>query len=113
MTDNLRFALHGGWQVLWVSLLFGAGLPVLFALGVRSLAWGPDGSNVSDGSDGGTHVASASGAQAAPLVGKVLAVICFAVVVVCVALGITVIVAAGLGKEMSFEHVFPTLVPKS
>jgi hypothetical protein len=104
MTDNLRFALHGGWQVLWVSLLFGAGLPVLFALGVRSLAWG---------SDGGTHVASTSGAQAAPLVGKVLAVVCFAVVVVCVALGITVIVAAGLGKEMSFEHVFPTLVPKS
>ncbi len=53
MTDNLRFALQGGWQVLWVSLLFGAGLPLLFAVGVRSLAWG---------SDGGAHVATAPGA---------------------------------------------------
>ncbi len=33
--------------------------------------------------------------------------------IVCVALGITVIVAAGMGKEVSFEHVYPTLVPKS
>ena len=36
---NLGFALDGAWHVLLAGLLLGAGLPVLFALGVRSLAW--------------------------------------------------------------------------
>ena len=39
-----------------------------------------------------------------------LAVLCFAVVVVAVALGITYIVASGFGKALSFEHVYPTIV---
>jgi hypothetical protein len=42
----------------------------------------------------------------------VLGLVCFLAVAVLVALGITVIVAAGLGKTVSFEHIFPTLVPK-
>lgn len=37
---NLGFALDGAWQVLLAGLALGAGLPVLFALGIRSLAWG-------------------------------------------------------------------------
>jgi hypothetical protein len=44
---------------------------------------------------------------------RVLGVVCFVLVVAAVAIGITIIVAAGLGKQVSFEHVFPTLVPKS
>ena len=34
------FALEGAWKVLLASLILGAGLPTLFALGIRSLAYG-------------------------------------------------------------------------
>jgi hypothetical protein len=44
--------------------------------------------------------------------GRVLGVVCFAVVLACVALGITYIVASGVGKALSFEHVYPTLTDK-
>jgi hypothetical protein len=97
MIDNLRFALEGGAKVLWVGLLLGAGLPLVFALGVRSLAVGTSGED----------------AEARPgPVGAVLATLCFVLVLAGVAVGITVIVAAGFGKVVSFEHVYPTLVPK-
>ena len=33
---NLGFALDGAWRVLLAGLLLGAGLPVLFALGISS-----------------------------------------------------------------------------
>ena len=46
-------------------------------------------------------------------IGKLLAGVCFALVVLAVALGLTVIVAAGFGKQVSFEHVYPTLVDKA
>jgi hypothetical protein len=32
--------------------------------------------------------------------------------VAAVAIGLTVIIATGFGQEVSFEHVFPTFVPK-
>ncbi len=32
-------ALDDAWRVLAAGLLLGAGLPILFALGVKSLAW--------------------------------------------------------------------------
>jgi hypothetical protein len=97
MMDNLRFALEGGGKVLWVGLLLGAGLPVIFALGIRSLAMGT----------------STEGTDVRPRpIGAVLATLCFVLVLAGVAVGITVIVAAGFGKVVSFEHVYPTLVPK-
>lgn len=37
---------------------------------------------------------------------------CFLVAALAVALGITVVVASGFGKMVSFEHIFPTLVDK-
>lgn len=99
MTDNLGFALEGAWKVLVAGLVLGAGLPVVFAFGIRSLAWGAGGDAEVD--------------HAAPNpIGKVLAVVCFAVVLAAIALGITIIVATGFGKEVSFEHLYPTLVPK-
>ncbi len=104
MMDNLRFAIEGGWKVLWIGVILGAGLPLVFALGIRSLALGT----------AGATAGTSTGVPAEPHpAGKLLAAICFLVVVVAVAIGITVIVAAGFGKVVSFEHVFPTLVPKS
>ena len=44
--------------------------------------------------------------------GTTLATICFLVALAGVALGLTYVVAAGQGKILSFDHVYPTLVPK-
>ena len=99
MKDNLGFALEGAWQVLLAGLILGAGLPALYAVGLRSLAWGAGGDAEVDPS-------------APNPLGKVLAATCFAIVLAAVVLGITVIVSSGFGKQVSFENVFPTLVDK-
>jgi hypothetical protein len=91
--SNLGFALDGAWRVLLAGLALGAGLPILFALGIRSLAW------------------SEAGGAARPA-GRALGYGLFAVVILGVLLGITFIVATGFGKALSFEHVYPTIVPK-
>jgi len=90
-------------QILLVGLVLGAGLPVLFAAGIRSLAWGA----------GGTTETSAGGPAAPHPLGRVLGYLAFAVVLLAVVLGITFIVASGFGKELSFAHVFPTIVDKA
>jgi hypothetical protein len=42
----------------------------------------------------------------------VIGILCFAVVLAAVALGIIYIVASGFGKALSFDHIYPTLVDK-
>jgi hypothetical protein len=90
---NVGFALDGAWRVLLAGLALGAGLPVLFALGIRSLAW------------------SAAGPAPRPL-GRAAGYALFGVVVLGVLLGITFIVATGFGKALSFNHIYPTIIPK-
>jgi hypothetical protein len=104
MVHNLQFALQAAWRVLLVGLILGAGLPTLFALGVRSLAWGA-------GGEAEVHADGTAGPKAQPI-GTVLGYVCFAVVLLGVALGITFIVASGFGKALSFEHIYPTIVTK-
>src|SRR6185312_11517361 len=98
---NLGFALDGAWRVLLAGLALGAGLPVLFALGIRSLAW----------STGGDPEVRDSGviAPTPRPSGKVLAYLLFGTVVLGVLLGIAFIVASGFGKALSFEHIYPTI----
>lgn len=95
--------LQDAWKVLLYSLVLGAGLPVVYALGVRSLALG------SASSSGGTETESVGRSP----VGVTLAAICFVIVVVGVAVGLAYIIAAGKGEQLSFIHVYPTFVPKS
>lgn len=91
-------------QVLLVSLVLGAGLPVLFALGLRATAWGA----------GGDAEAHDPGAAPRPHpLGRVLGVLCFALVVAGVLLGITVVVASGSGYELAFSGGLPRLVAGS
>ncbi|MEV6930704.1 hypothetical protein AB0M46_40310 [Dactylosporangium sp. NPDC051485] len=104
MSHNLSLALQAAWKVLLVGLVLGAGLPALFALGVRALAWGA-------GGEAEAHADGTAGPKAQPI-GTVLGWVCFAVVLLGVALGITFIVASGFGKALSFEHVYPTIVNK-
>jgi hypothetical protein len=80
--DILAKSFHALWQVTAVGLLLGAGLPALFALGLRSLG--------ADGPDGGPADASS------PL-GRIGAFVCFALVAVAALLGIVVIV---FGKQL-------------
>ncbi|GGL33966.1 hypothetical protein H9L10_00705 [Phycicoccus endophyticus] len=96
----IALALSGIWKVLAAGLLFGAGLPTVFALGVRSLAL----------AEGGEAEAT-PGTRPHPSA-RVLGIACLAVVLLAVALGIAFIVASGLGKELSFGHGYPTFADK-
>lgn len=96
---SLFFAAAG--QVALVALILGAGLPALFAVGVRSFAV------ASASADPGRPTASLP----VPVL-RALGVLCFALVVAAVAVGLSIIIATGLGQAVSFEHVFPTFVPK-
>jgi len=91
--NNVTLALDGAWKVLLASVVLGAGLPVIFAAGVRSMALGAGGAAEVD--------------HAPPrAIGRALAVVCFLVVLAGVALGITIVVASG------FAHIYPTIVSK-
>lgn len=86
-------------EVTLVALIVGAGLPALFSVGIRALAYG---------SGGDAEVSHEAGHP----VGKVVAYLCFALVLACIALGIAIVVSSGLGYKVSFDHVFPTFVKK-
>src|SRR4051812_44011162 len=102
--QNVGFALDRAWRVPIDGLTLGAGLPLLFALGIRALAWGT-------GGDARVAETGVTGPAPRPL-GTALGYLLFAVVVLGVLLGITFIVAAGFGKALRFQHVFPTIVAK-
>jgi hypothetical protein len=97
--NTLALAADGAWKVLVASLVLGAGLPIVFALGVRARAFAAGGGT--DGEHAERHPA-----------GNVLAALCLLVVLLGVALGITIVVASGFGKAVSFEHIYPTIVSK-
>lgn len=96
MRSLLELTAEGAFQLLVAGLLLGAGLPFIFALGIRSLAW----------AEGGK--AERSGADPRP-VGRLLAWLCFAVVVAGILLGLLVIVSSGLGLEVEFRGILPVL----
>ncbi|MGV1008224.1 MAG: hypothetical protein ACOYBY_06410 [Dermatophilaceae bacterium] len=97
--NNVSLALDAAWRVLLAGLVLGAGMPALFALGVRALAFAD-----------GTHTGRAP--ALARTMGRVAAVACFGVAVAAVVLGLTYLVASSTGKTLSLEHVFPTIVSK-
>jgi hypothetical protein len=99
----LALTLAGAWKVLLAGLVLGAGLPTIFALGVRSMAYG----------QGGEAEVHAAGLTPAPHpLGRVIGLFCFLIVVAAVALGITYVVATGFGKVLNFDHIYPTITTK-
>ena len=74
-------------------------LPALFAVGIRAFAIGAGGS---------AEVDHAPGRPAM----KLVAYLCFAVVLAVIAIGLAIIISSGFGYQVSFEHVFPTFVKK-
>ena len=98
--ETIKLVLESVWKILLVGLILGAGLPALFAVGVRGLAIG----NGHESADGAVHKPN-------PL-GNVLAAIAFLIVIAAIVLGILIIVSSGFGMKVSFEHIYPTLVDK-
>jgi hypothetical protein len=92
--------LQAAWKVLVAGLVLGAGIPALFALGVRFSAAGVGGEAMTITDSRPKSAFTALGA------------LCFLVAALAIVLGITVVVASGFGKMVSFEHVYPTIVPK-
>ncbi len=94
--SSLQLALEGAGRVLFAGLVFGAGLPVIYALAMRALTLG--------------SVETPEGTVRYSAVGKALAGLLVLVVVAGVALGLLLIVAKGYGKDVTFDNVFPTVV---
>jgi hypothetical protein len=101
---DLRFAIETIWKVALASLILGAGLPILFATGIRSVAWGT----------GGAAAAEVSVARPNP-VGKVLATVIFLIVAYVVVSGIVYIIATGKGSsyDITFQHLYPQIYKKA
>ena len=97
MGDNLRLAAEVGWKLAIAALVLGAGLPAVFAFGVRAWATGDE------AGPGGTVVRS----RPRPAGMTVLGAVCFLIVLVAVAYGITYLVATGGGHKVDFDHGYP------
>lgn len=93
--ETISLALDAVWKVLLVGLILGAGLPALFAVGVRGLAIG-NGHEQEDGT-----------VQKPNPIGNALAALAFLIVIVAVVLGVAMIVASGLKYELTFENIYP------
>ena len=89
-------ALDDSWRILLAGLVLGAGLPILFALGVKSLAWANG---------------DLPGAARNPL-GRVFAIALFSIVLLAIVLGISYIVAHGFGYTIAFDGVLPSIVKR-
>lgn len=96
---DFKVAAEAIWKVLVASVIIGGGLPVLFAGGIRALAWGAGGSAE-------TNVS----ARPNPL-GKVVAVVIFAAVLYVIAAGIVYVIATGKGSnyDISFANFIPEI----
>ncbi|MBA8795512.1 hypothetical protein FHX74_003148 [Friedmanniella endophytica] len=77
------------WKVALGALILGAGLPIVFSLGLKSL-YGSQ--TVAARADGGTTITGGTGAA-----GKVGAVVCFGIVVAAILFGVVVLI---WGKQM-------------
>lgn len=71
------------WKIIVVGLLLGAGLPALFAVGLRAL---------SPASSAPVAAESGSGWAGASLLGRIIAVLCFVIVLAAIGWGVYKIV---------------------
>ncbi|ABG93815.1 MULTISPECIES: hypothetical protein [Rhodococcus] len=85
----LTTTVNSLWQVILVGLLFGAGLPAIFALGLRSLG----------GTDTGEGVSQPTAA------GRIGAWACFAVVLIAIITGILLLMQGFLASSFGI-HIF-------
>jgi len=101
--NTLNLLYQGASKVFVAGVVFGAGLPFVYALALRVLTIGS------------TSYADANGEiHSTPrMSSRLFAGLLIAVVVAGIIVGLMIIVATGFGKEVSFEHLYPTIVEKS
>ncbi len=87
MMNQLWLAREGGFHVLLAGMVLGAGLPLIFSLGIRALSYGVGGD-----ADIVNH-------KPHP-VARIVAYLCFAIVILAILYGIAVIVSHGLGIDL-------------
>lgn len=97
--NPITLVLEGASAVLVAGLVFGAGLPVIYALALRVLTIG---ATVHTDPDGTVH-------STPRFSSRVFSGLLIGIVVAGVILGLMLIVATGLGKEVSFENIYPTI----
>ncbi len=100
--NTVKLLLEGAGEVLVAGLVFGAGLPVVYALALRVLTIG---ATSYAGPDGEIH-------STPRMSSRLFSGVLIAVVVAGVLLGLMIIVATGFGKEVTFDTIFPTLTDK-
>lgn len=88
MSSTSWINLDALWKIVVVGVLLGAGLPALFAIGLRALS--PAAAVTAE--PGTAPAAAAAGGN---LAGKVVAVVCFAVVLAAIGWGVYKIVHPG------------------
>lgn len=98
--NPVTLVLEGAGAVLLAGLVFGAGLPVIYAVALRVLTIG---ATVHTDPDGTVH-------STPRISSRLFSGLLIAVVVGGIILGLMLIVATGLGKEVSFENIYPTIV---
>ncbi len=98
--NSIELVLQGASRVLFAGMIFGAGLPVVYALALRVLTMG---ATTYAEADGTIH-------SRARLSSRLMAGLLITVVVAGIALGLVIIVASGFGNAVSFENVFPSIV---
>ncbi|HET6154511.1 MAG TPA: hypothetical protein VFE15_16320 [Marmoricola sp.] len=99
---EVHLALDSIWKVLVAGLVLGAGLPALYAVGIRSLASGAGGEAQVDSNGSATS-------RAGNPLGIAIAVVIFVIVAYVVVGGILIVIASGQGKDISFNHVIPKI----
>jgi hypothetical protein len=100
--NTVKLLLEGAGEVLVAGLVFGAGLPVVYALALRALTLG---ATSYAGPDGDIH-------STPRMSSRLFSGVLIAVVVAGVLLGLMIIVATGFGKEVTFDTIYPTLTDK-
>ncbi len=100
--NTVKRLLEGAGEVLVAGRVFGAGLPVVYALALRVLTLG---ATSYAGPDGDIH-------STPRMSSRLFSGVLIAVVVAGVLLGLMIIVATGFGKEVTFDTIFPTLTDK-
>ena len=101
--NTVKLLLEGASEVLVAGLVFGAGLPLVYALALRVLTIG---ATSYAGPDGDIH-------STPRMSSRLFSGLLIAVVVAGVLLGLMIIVATGFGKEVTFDTIYPTITDKS
>ena len=99
---TLQLLFEGASEVFVAGLVFGAGLPFVYAVALRVMTIG-----ATTYADPSGEIHSTPRMSSRLFSGALIAVVVAGIVV-----GMMIIVATGFGKEVSFENIYPTIVDK-